>query len=98
MSTYKEALETKTLWRGKPEFVSVSVPMKEVIVGWDKKEEAPLKTIDFDPEKDGLQLFVNEMPCADIILVTGSARFYHIHHIQRLKNIIQLFAEREPSP
>lgn len=98
MSTHKEALETKTLWRGEPTFVSVSVPMKEINVGWTKLGERPIETIEFNPQKDGLSLIVNGKVCVDIILITGSATFYHISHIQKLKNMIQLFADVELPP
>lgn len=99
MATYKEALETETLWRGEPTFVNVSIPLKEIRVGWNKQEEAPLKTIEFNPEKDGLSLWVGDEEKSrcygDIILVTGSIQFYHISHIQKIRNMIQLFAEKE---
>jgi len=93
MATYKEVLETKTLWRGEPTFVSVSIPMKEISVGWNKQAEEPLKTIEFNPEKDGLTLFVGGKTYMDLILVTGSIEFYHIIHVQKIRNMIQLFGK-----
>jgi len=92
MSTYKEAQAIKTLWRGKPETVAIHLGIKEIHVGWKKKEEEPLKVLEIDPEKDGITLFVHGKEYASIILVTGSATFKNIKHIQRLKNAVQLFA------
>jgi len=93
MATLKEALKIKTLWRGKPTFVAVHIPMKELSVGWDSKKEEPLKQIDFDPDKDGLILYANGKEVASIILVAGSATFYRIDHIQKQRNAIQLFTK-----
>lgn len=95
MSTYKEVLEIKTLWRGKPETVAVSIPMKQIEVGWNKKREEPLKVLDFNPEKDGLMLYVYGKPYASIIIITGSITFQRVYHIQKLRNMIQLFAGEE---
>ena len=96
----KEAMEIETLWEGKPTFVGVFIPMKEIRVGSNKRQEAPLETIEFNPEKDGLSLWVGDEErsrCySDIILVTGSAEFYHITRIQKFHNAIQLFAELPP--
>lgn len=92
MSTYEEVKQIQVLWRGKPQTVTVNLGIKEIHVGWNKKKEEPLATLSIDPEKDGLMLFVNGQECASIILVTGSATFKNINHIQRLKNMIELFA------
>jgi hypothetical protein len=92
MATYQEAMETKVLWRGKPTTVTVNLGVKEIDVGWNKRTEEPLAVVDIDPETDGLMLFVNGKEYGSIILVEGSATFKNINCIQRLKNIIQLFA------
>ena len=94
----KQAQGTETLWTGKPTFVGVFVPIKELRVGWVEKAETPLKTLVFDAEKDMLSLIVNGKICVDIILVTGSATFYHINRIQKFRHMIQLFADMEESP
>jgi len=92
LSTYKDAVETKVLWRGKKrETVTINIGQKEMVVGWDHKKEAPKKVIEYDPDKNGVELYVNGKHVASVILVTGSATFYNVHHIQRLRNAIQLF-------
>lgn len=99
MSTYEEVKEIKTLWRGRsPQAVVVSIGIKEITVGWDKLKEEPLKTIHYEPNEDGLMLYVNGKLCASIILVEGSATFHDVEHIQRFRKAIQLFIGSKTLP
>jgi len=96
MSTYEEVKEIKTLWRGKPQSVTFNLGVKEIHVGWNEKREQPIKVLEFNPNEDGIELFVLGRSIASIILVQGSMTIRDVKHIQKFRHLIQIFSERNP--